>query len=213
MEEDNFFTLSLETLKNLLIRFKQKQLNLETLKNLHILYINSAMKHSYSNDEICFSINVIDEILEEDFDALLDDGSEILHFIKGTILKEKLFAEFDEFMAMTADENSVSESDTEEAPFEKKITFNTDYKIKTSLEEPPMVLELEPLPDNLEYVFLEEPSFLPVIISSHLSKENKNKLVSVLKRHNQAFAWKTTNIPEICPSFCIHKIQLLEDKK
>ncbi|GKC51921.1 hypothetical protein Tco_1074666 [Tanacetum coccineum] len=63
------------------------------------------MKHSYSNDDICFSIDAIDEILEEDFDALLDDGSEILHFIKGTILKEKLFAEFDEFMAMTADEN------------------------------------------------------------------------------------------------------------
>ncbi|GJV89982.1 hypothetical protein Tco_1533920 [Tanacetum coccineum] len=48
-------------------------------------------------------IDVIDEILEEDFDALLDDGSKILHFIKGTILEEKLFAEFDEFMAMKED--------------------------------------------------------------------------------------------------------------
>ncbi|GJX29812.1 reverse transcriptase domain-containing protein [Tanacetum coccineum] len=74
-------------------------------------------------------------------------------------------------MAMTADENSNSESDTEEPPFEKD-TINTDYKIKTSLEEPPTDLELKPLPDNLEYVFLEEPSFLPVIISSQLSKEN-----------------------------------------
>ncbi|GJR75825.1 reverse transcriptase domain-containing protein [Tanacetum coccineum] len=76
-----------------------------------------------------------------------------------------------------------------------------------------MDLELKPLPDNLEYVFLEEPSFLPVIISSQLSEENKNKLVSVFKRHKQAFAWKTTDIPGICPSFCKHKIQLLEDKK
>ncbi|GJW65331.1 reverse transcriptase domain-containing protein [Tanacetum coccineum] len=42
----------------------------------------------------------VDEILEEDFDALLDEGSEILHSIEGTILEEKLFAEFDEFMAM-----------------------------------------------------------------------------------------------------------------
>ncbi|GJS91983.1 zf-CCHC domain-containing protein [Tanacetum coccineum] len=122
---------------------------------------NCAMKHSYSNDDTCFSIHVIDEILEEDFDALLDESSKILHSIEGTILEEKLFAEFDEFMAMTTDENSESESDTEEPPFEK-ITFNTDYKIKTSLEEPPTDLELKPLPDNLEYVFLEEPSFLPV---------------------------------------------------
>ncbi|GJV06464.1 hypothetical protein Tco_1344120 [Tanacetum coccineum] len=124
----------------------------------------------------CFSIDVIDEILEEDFDALLDEGSEILHSIEGTILEEKLFAEFDEFMEITADENSEFEFDTEEPPF-KKITFNTDYKIKTSFEEPPTDLELKPLPDNLEYVFLEEPSFLPVIISSQLSEENKNKLV------------------------------------
>ncbi|GJX48363.1 reverse transcriptase domain-containing protein [Tanacetum coccineum] len=170
------------------------------------------MKHSYSNDDTCFSIDVIDEILEEDFDALLDEGSKILHSIEGTLLEEEIFAEFDEFMAMTADENSDSESDTEDAPFEK-ITINTNYKIKTSLEEPPTDLELKPLPDNLEYVFLEEPSFLPVIISSQLSKEKKSKLISVLKKHKQAFAWKTTDIPGICPSFCKHKIQLLDDKK
>ncbi|GJX36261.1 reverse transcriptase domain-containing protein [Tanacetum coccineum] len=106
--------------------------------------------------------------MEEDkeyFNALLDEGSKILYSIEGTILEEKLFAKFDEFMAMTTDENSKSESDTEEPPF-KKITFNTDNKIKTSIEEPPTDLELKPLPDNLEYVFLEEPSFLPVIISS-----------------------------------------------
>ncbi|GJS31790.1 hypothetical protein Tco_0492410 [Tanacetum coccineum] len=143
------------------------------------------MKHSYSNDDKCFSIDVIDEILEEDFDALLDEGSEILHSIEGTILEEKLFAKLDEFMDMTTDENFESESDTEEPSFEK-ITFNTDYKIKTSLEEPPTDLELKTLPNNLEYVFLEEPSFLPVIISFQLSEENKNKLISVLKKHKQA---------------------------
>ncbi|GKD35745.1 hypothetical protein Tco_1251254 [Tanacetum coccineum] len=65
----------------------------------------------------------------------------------------------------SANENYDSESDEEEPKF-KKITINTDYKIKTSLEEPPTDLELKPLPDNLEYVFWEEPSFLPVIISS-----------------------------------------------
>ncbi|GJY91660.1 reverse transcriptase domain-containing protein [Tanacetum coccineum] len=124
-------------------------------------FLHTADAHSYSNDDTCFSIDIIDEILEEDFDALL----------------------------------------------------NEDYKIKTSLEEPPTDLELKPLPDNLEYVFLEEPSFLPVIISSQLSQEKKNKLVSILKKHKQAFAWKTTDIPGICPSFCKHKIQLLDDKK
>ncbi|GJW52991.1 hypothetical protein Tco_0097076 [Tanacetum coccineum] len=124
------------------------------------------MKHSYLNDDTCFSIDVIDEILEEDFDALLDEASEILYSIVGTLLEEKLFAEFDEFMAINIDENSESQPETEEeSPFEK-ITFDTDYKIKTSLEEPPSDLELKPLPDHLEYVFLEEHTFLLVIISS-----------------------------------------------
>ncbi|GJY99035.1 hypothetical protein Tco_0516465 [Tanacetum coccineum] len=170
------------------------------------------MKHSYSNDDTYFSIDVIDEILEEDFDALLDKGSKILHSIKGTLLEEEIFAEFDEFIAMTADENFDSESDTEEPSFEK-ITINIDYKIKTYLEEPPTDLELKPLLDNLEYVFLEEPYFLPVIISSQISKEKKNKLVSILKKHKEALSWKITDIPGICPSFCKHKIQLLDDKK
>ncbi|GJS88152.1 reverse transcriptase domain-containing protein [Tanacetum coccineum] len=126
-------------------------------------------------------------ILEEDSDALLDEGSSILYSIEGTILEEKHFAEFDEFITMTVEENTETESYEEEPTF-KQITFNTDYKIKTSLEEPPSDLELKPLPEHLEYVFLEEPSFLPVIISSQLSKQNKNKLISVLKIHKQAFA-------------------------
>ncbi|GJW21099.1 reverse transcriptase domain-containing protein [Tanacetum coccineum] len=168
--------------------------------------------HSYSNDDTCFSIDVIDEILEEDFDALLDEGSKIFHSIEGTLLEEEIFSKFDKFMAMIVDENYDSEFDTEEPPFEK-ITINIDYKIKTSLKKPPTDLKLKHLPDYLEYVFLEEPSFLPVIISSQLFEENKSKLVSVLKKHKQAFAWKTTDIPGICPSFCKHKIQLLDDKK
>ncbi|GKB27148.1 reverse transcriptase domain-containing protein [Tanacetum coccineum] len=188
-----------------LMPYSLYQLNLGVGTERMIFHIDSAMKHSYSNDDTCFTIDVIDEILEEDFDALLNEGSKILHSIEGTILEEKLFAEFDEFMAMTADENFESESDTEE-PLFKKITFNTDYKIKTSLKEPPTDLELKPLPDNMEYVFLEEPPFLPVIISSQLSEENKNKLIFVIKKHKQAFSWKTTDILGICPSFCKYKI-------
>ncbi|GKF81820.1 reverse transcriptase domain-containing protein, partial [Tanacetum coccineum] len=139
------------------IRVKQKQLNFGVGTERMIFNIDYAMKHSYSNNDTCFR----------------------------TLLEEEIFAEFDEFIAMTADENSDSESDTEDPPSEKS-TINTDYKIKTSLEEPPTDLELKPLPDNLEYVFLEEPSFLPIIISSQLSKEKKNKLIFVLKKHKQA---------------------------
>nr|GEV27980.1 putative ribonuclease H-like domain-containing protein [Tanacetum cinerariifolium] len=100
-------------------RVKQEQLNLEVGTERMIFHIDYAMKHSYSNNDTCFSIDDIDEIVEEDFEALLYEGSEILHSIEGTIFEEKLFAEFDEFMAMTANENSESESNTKEPPFEK----------------------------------------------------------------------------------------------
>ncbi|GJV62025.1 hypothetical protein Tco_0295225 [Tanacetum coccineum] len=70
------------------IQVKQKQLNLRVRTEQMIFNIDSVMKHSYSNDDTCFSIDVINEILEEDFNALLDKGSKILNFIKGTLLKE-----------------------------------------------------------------------------------------------------------------------------
>ncbi|GJU46051.1 reverse transcriptase domain-containing protein [Tanacetum coccineum] len=146
------------------------KLSLETLKPTKMSKWKKRVKfllsYGYLFSILPMHIDVIDEILEEDFDALLSEGSEILHSIEGTIIEEKIFAEFDKFMAMNIEEDMESES---EPPF-KKIIFNTDYKIKTSIEEPHSNLELKPLPDHLEYVFLEEPSFLPVIISSQLSE-------------------------------------------
>ncbi|GKD62980.1 reverse transcriptase domain-containing protein, partial [Tanacetum coccineum] len=92
MEEDSEVPLILGQpflhTADVVIRVKQKQLNLGVGTERMIFNIDSAMKHSYSNDDTCFSIDVIDEILEEDFDALLDEGSKILHSIKRTLLKE-----------------------------------------------------------------------------------------------------------------------------
>ncbi|GJX60612.1 DNA-directed DNA polymerase [Tanacetum coccineum] len=151
--------------------------------------------------------------IEEDSKVPLILGRPFLHTADaGTLLEDQTFAEFDEFMAMNIEENYESDSDKKEITF-KKITFDTDYKINKSHDEPPTDLELKPLPGHLEYIFLEEPSFLHVIISSQLFEQNKNKLISVLKKHKKAFAWKNTDIHGICPPFYKHKIQLLEDKK
>nr|GEW48642.1 reverse transcriptase domain-containing protein [Tanacetum cinerariifolium] len=108
MEEDNKlpFILGRPFLYTVdaLIRVKQKQLNLGVGIERMIFHIESTMKHSYSNDDTCFSIDIIDEILEEDFNDLLE----------GTILDEKLFDKFDEFMATTVDESSESKSESKE---------------------------------------------------------------------------------------------------
>ncbi|GJR25306.1 reverse transcriptase domain-containing protein [Tanacetum coccineum] len=67
---------------DVVIRVKQKQLNLGVGAERMTISIDSLMKHSYSNNDTCFSIDVIDEILEEDFDALFDEGSKILYSIE-----------------------------------------------------------------------------------------------------------------------------------
>lgn len=189
MEEDSKVPLILGRpflhTTNAIIRVKQKKLNLGVGEDRMSFSIDSAMKHYYSNDDTCFSIDVIDEILEVDFDNLLNEGMEILHTIQGTILEEKLYAEFDEFISMNIE--AIKTDDEKEFIFEK-ITFNTEYKMKKPLEEPPTDLELKPLPKYLEYAFLEGAYLLPVIISSELSKKNKADLLTVLKYHERAFA-------------------------
>nr|GEZ40451.1 reverse transcriptase domain-containing protein [Tanacetum cinerariifolium] len=110
MEEDSKVPLILGRpflhIADVVIRVKQKQLNLGVGTEQMTFLIDSAVKHSNSNDDTCFCNYVINEILEGYFDALLNKRSEILHSIEGNILKEKLFAEFDEFMAINIKGNS-----------------------------------------------------------------------------------------------------------
>nr|GEX80367.1 reverse transcriptase domain-containing protein [Tanacetum cinerariifolium] len=81
---------------------------------------------------------------------------------------------------------------------------------KSSVDEPPMV-ELKALPPHLEYAFLEGDNKLPVIIAKDLSVEEKAALITVLKSHKRAIAWKLSDIKGINPEFCSHKILLEED--
>nr|GFB14046.1 reverse transcriptase domain-containing protein [Tanacetum cinerariifolium] len=77
------------------------------------------------------------------------------------------------------------------------------------MDEPPEV-ELKDLPPHLEYAFMEGDDKLPVIISKDLSVEEKTALITVLKSHKRAIAWKLFDIKGINPKFYIHKI-LMED--
>ncbi|GKG43472.1 hypothetical protein Tco_0480156, partial [Tanacetum coccineum] len=82
-----------------------------------------------------------------------------------------------------------------------------------SIQDPPTDLEMKPLPKHLEYAFLEENSLLPVVISVLLKQNEKERLVSILKNHKEAFPWKTSDIPGISPSFCKNKINFEDDVK
>nr|GFA91282.1 reverse transcriptase domain-containing protein [Tanacetum cinerariifolium] len=79
-----------------------------------------------------------------------------------------------------------------------------------SVDEP-YVAEFKELPPHLEYAFLEGDDKLPVIIAKDLSVEEKTALITILKSHKRAIAWKLSDIKGINPEFCTHKILMEED--
>nr|GFB79927.1 reverse transcriptase domain-containing protein [Tanacetum cinerariifolium] len=54
---------------------------------------------------------------------------------------------------------------------------------------------------------------LPVIIAKDLKDEEKTTLIKVLKSNKQAFAWKLSDIKDINPKFCTHKIRMEDNFK
>nr|GEY09007.1 reverse transcriptase domain-containing protein [Tanacetum cinerariifolium] len=62
------------------------------------------------------------------------------------------------------------------------------------LVDKPSEVELKDLPPHLEYAFLEGDDKLSVIIAKDLSVEEKTALITVLKSHKRAIAWKLSDI-------------------
>ncbi|GJZ58080.1 hypothetical protein Tco_0613574 [Tanacetum coccineum] len=69
----------------------------------------------------------------------------------------------------------------------KELNFEELKSIKSSIDDPPE-LELKDLPSHLEYAFLEETDYLPVIIAKKLKDEEKAALLKVLKSHKWTIA-------------------------
>ncbi|KAK7392200.1 hypothetical protein VNO78_20630 [Psophocarpus tetragonolobus] len=91
------------------------------------------------------------------------------------------------------------------------IGADSDLAIVAAKASPPPLLEMKPLPDHLKYAYLAMDKRLPVIISSHLLKDQEEKLLHVLREHKKAIGWTLDDIPGISPAICMHRI-LLEDE-
>ncbi|KAL0391175.1 UNVERIFIED_CONTAM: Retrovirus-related Pol polyprotein from transposon.6 [Sesamum calycinum] len=74
-------------------------------------------------------------------------------------------------------------------------------------------LELKPLPEHLKYIYLGNEETLPAIISSKLSKEHEEKLVTLLREHRTAIGWTLADIKGISPAMCMHRIYLEDNTK
>nr|GEZ17263.1 reverse transcriptase domain-containing protein [Tanacetum cinerariifolium] len=172
------------------------------------------------NDMTANRIDVIDMACEEYSDFLLeevnaflaleDDGTspEVYQSYfdsEGDILLLDAFLNDDPSLPHPTQGNYLPKVQKELQIYEAK----TD---KSSIDEPPEV-ELKDLPPHLEYAFLEGDDKFPVIITKDLSVEEKTALITVLKSHKRAIAWKLSDIKGIDPEFCTHKILMKEDYK
>nr|GEX72313.1 reverse transcriptase domain-containing protein [Tanacetum cinerariifolium] len=97
-------------------------------------------------------------------------------------------------------------------PFGNNDFLLEEFDAFLTIEDDPTSskVELKYLPPHLEYAFLEGNNKFSVIIAKDLSVEEKTALITVLKSHKRAIAWKLSGIKGINPEFNTHKI-LMED--
>nr|GEU45858.1 reverse transcriptase domain-containing protein [Tanacetum cinerariifolium] len=83
-------------------------------------------------------------------------------------------------------------------PFENSDFLLEEVNAFLAIDDDPTSSEVEikDLPPHLEYAFLEGDDKLPVIIAKDLSVEEKTALITVLKLHKRAIAWKLSDIKE-----------------
>nr|GEW07325.1 reverse transcriptase domain-containing protein [Tanacetum cinerariifolium] len=84
------------------------------------------------------------------------------------------------------------------------ITFNLDQTSRYSANNNDMTT------NRIDVIDMDCDDKFLVIIVKYLSVEVKAALITVLKSHKRAIAWKLSDIKDIDPEFCIHKI-LMED--
>nr|GEV09721.1 reverse transcriptase domain-containing protein [Tanacetum cinerariifolium] len=122
-------------------------------------------------------------------------------FLKARRALIDVFKEVDAFLALEDDPTSSkvyqSYLDSEGDILLLEAFMNDDPSL-TLLNQGNYLPEakLKDLPPHLEYVFLEGDDKLPVIIAKYLSMEEKIALITVLKSHKRAIAWKLSDIKD-----------------
>ena len=76
-----------------------------------------------------------------------------------------------------------------------------------------MAPELKSLPSMRKYAFLDHHYANPVIISSQLDQDLKERLLAVLRGRKEAIRWNLSDLKGIDPSLCTHRIFLEEDSR
>nr|GEV89512.1 reverse transcriptase domain-containing protein [Tanacetum cinerariifolium]GEW01350.1 reverse transcriptase domain-containing protein [Tanacetum cinerariifolium] len=152
-----------------------------------------------------FFLEEVDAFLALEDDATSPEVDQSYYDPKGDILLLEAFLNNDPSLPPPTQGNYMPQ-------VRKELKICKAKTNKFSIDEPPEV-ELKDLPPLLESEFLEGDDKLPVIIAKDLSDQEKTALITILKSHKQAIAWKLSDIKGINLEFCTHKILMKEDFK
>ncbi|CAN6547416.1 unnamed protein product [Malus baccata var. baccata] len=185
--------------------------------------LSDSMKFPSENHS-CFSIDIIDALVQDHFDNLKDDALELV-IAQGKNMKnietatKEAHGMHEDSIAVPPSEDIIemvaaleSLSSQTGKFFDPILSSVSANKMLPSVVQPP-TLELKPLPSHLRYVFLGEDETLPVIISSSLTAQEESKLVRVLKEYKTAIGWTLADIKGISHTTCMHRILLEEGSK
>jgi len=177
-------------------------------KKVH-LKVFKAMEEPSQEDEDCFMIDVMDDIVTEaKLHVLINDPLEKFLTIEDS-------NEYNLDGNIDVIEQSFQASVIRHQPYLSKpepLPPLRSTPLPTSLEQAP-ILELKTLPENLKYVFLGRHNTLPVIISSLLTRDQESILVETLRKYPRAIGWSLADLKGIDPSICMHRINVLEESK
>jgi len=97
----------------------------------------------------------------------------------------------------------------------KEVVQQSENRLKLETcsiasEEAP---ELKVLPPHLKYSFLGGDTKKPVILSSLLTAEEEEQVIEVLRINQEAIGWQFSDLKEISPAYCMHRIHMEADFK
>ncbi|CAN6700771.1 unnamed protein product [Malus baccata var. baccata] len=182
--------------------------------------LSDSIKY-HSEDHSCFSIDIVDSLVQGYLEDLNADALEKV-ITRGVDVKtngttpmlshgmQKLsyvVPPSEEFLEVVVALDSLPTHDGK-FPNRESIPISTNKLLPSIIQAP--ILELKPLPSHLKYIFLGENETLPAIISSSLTAQEEEKLVRVLKEFKSALGWTLADIKGISPTTCMHHIFLEE---
>nr|GEU60351.1 reverse transcriptase domain-containing protein [Tanacetum cinerariifolium] len=214
-------------IRRALIDVFDDELTLRVGKEAITFNLDQTSRYSTNyNDMTAKQIDVIDMACEEysqevlGFSDVIASGNptsyydQIISTISPTLTpfgnSDFLLEEVDAFLAIKDDPTLPDLIRNYLPEVRKELKICEAKSDKSSVDKPPEV-ELKDLPPHLEYAFLEGDDKVPVIIVKDLSMEEKTALITVLKSHKQAIAWKLSDIKGIDPEVYTHKTLMEEN--